>query len=76
MVIVFRYMYSDTYYQGRHFSFFQGGHLTDFLGGQNMKNTKFVGKNTKSHYFLKSGGANAPPPQMTSLHIITLCPQI
>jgi len=26
-----------------------------------MKNKKFVGKNTKSHYFSKSGGANAAP---------------
>jgi len=37
--------------------------LTDFLGGgQNMKKTNFVCKNTKNHYFSNSeGGANVPP---------------
>jgi len=26
-----------------------------------MKNTNFVGKNTKNHYYSKSGGAPDPP---------------
>jgi len=50
-------------WQARHFIFFQGrGILTDLLGGgQNMKKNKIVCKNTKNPYFLKPGGANAPP---------------
>jgi len=49
---------------GTSFHFFQGGQNFDRLprGGKIWKIQHFVSKTQKSHYFLKSGGGEWPPP--------------